>query len=145
MTSVGTLTALTVDGAISLGGRVKEKVFFNYTTSLTPSSNTLTINTAGANTILGTPASSAINKWAFTSASLSNGESLTLSLILAGNTAATYGDDCSVDGVDINTGVQWSGGSPPAATSNTDILTFIIVKDNSGVTKVFGQGNTDFS
>jgi hypothetical protein len=145
LTSVGTLTGLSVDGAISLGGRVKEKVFFNYATGLTPSSNTLTINTAGANTILGTPASTAINKWAFTSASLSNGESLTLSLILAGNTAATYGDDCSVDGVDVSTGVQWSGGSPPAATSNTDILTFIIVKDNSGITKVFGQGNTDFS
>ena len=73
LTSVGTLTGLSVDGSISLGGRVKEKVFFNYNTSLTPSSNTLTINTAGANTILGTPASTAINKWAFTSTSLSNG------------------------------------------------------------------------
>ena len=144
LTSVGTLTGLDVDGAIRLGGRVKEKVFFSYNTSLTPSSNTLTVNTAGANTILGTPASTAINKWAFTSVSLSNGESVTLTLILAGNTAATYGDDCSVDGVDISTGVQWSGGSPPTATSNTDILTFIIVRDNSGVTKVFGQGNTDF-
>ena len=128
LTSVGTLTGLDVDGAIRLGGRVKEKVFFSYNTSLTPSSNTLTVNTAGANTILGTPASTAINKWAFTSVSLSNGESVTLTLILSGNTAATYGDDCSVDGVDINTGVQWSGGSPPTATSNTDILTFIIVR-----------------
>ena len=50
----------------------------------------------------------------------------------------------SVDGNAVSNGVQWSGGSPPIATANTDILTFIIVRDNAGVTKVFGQGNTDF-
>ena len=68
-----------------------------------------------------------------------------MTLILDANTAATYGDVCSVDGTPITNGVQWSGGSPPLATSNNDILTFIIVRDNSGITKVFGQGNTDFS
>ena len=146
--SVGTLTGLDVDGAISLGGRVKEKTFFSFGTTLTPTSNTLTINTSGANTICGTTSSTgspAINDWAFTDCNLSNGQSVTISLILAANTAATYGDGCSVDGNVIPNGVEWSGGSPPIATSNTDILTFIIIKDNSGVTRVFGQGNTDFS
>ena len=145
LTSVGTLTGLTVDGAISLGGVVTEKVFNSYNTSLSPSASTLTINIAGANTLLGTPTSNAITTWAFTGVGLTNGQSKTLTLVLDANTAATYGDACTVDGVAISTGVQWSGGSPPVATSNTDILTFVLIRDNSGVTKVFGQGNTDFS
>lgn len=145
LTSVGTLTGLTVDGSISLGGVVTEKVFNSYSTSLSPSAGTLTINIAGANTLLGTPTSNAITTWRFTGVGLTNGQSKTLTLVLDANTAATYGDACSVDDVAISTGVQWSGGSPPVATSNTDILTFVLIRDNSGVTKVFGQGNTDFS
>ena len=145
LTSVGTLTSLDVDGSVTIGGVVTEKVFNNYGTTLTPSSNILTINIAGANTILGTPATTAINEWAFTGVGLTNGQSKTITLILSANNAATYGDACSVDGNAVSNGVQWSGGSPPIATANTDILTFIIVRDNAGVTKVFGQGNTDFS
>ena len=145
LTSVGTLTGLDVDGAITLGGVVTEKTFNNFSTTLTPSANVLTINLAGANTILGTPATQAINEWAFTGVSLANGQSKTVTVILSANTAATYGDACSVDGTSVTNGVQWSGGSPPISTSNTDILTFVIVRDNAGVVKVFGQGNTDFS
>ena len=122
-----------------------EKVFNNYSTTLTPSANILTINLSAANTICGTPATQAINEWAFTNTGLANGQSKTVTLILSANTAATYGDACSVDGNSVTNGVEWSGGSPPIATSNTDILTFVIVKDNAGITRVFGQGNTDFS
>ena len=145
LTSVGTLTGLDVDGAITLGGVITEKTFNNFSTTLTPSANVLTLNLSAANTILGTPATTAINEWAFTNAGLSNGQSKTVTLILSSNTAATYGDACSVDGNAVTNGVQWSGGSPPIATSNTDILTFVIVRDNAGVVQVFGQGNTDFS
>jgi len=145
LTSVGTLTGLTVDGATTLGGRVVEKVFNSFTTTLTPTSNTLSINVAGSNTVLGNPTTTAINTWAFTGVGLVNGQSITVTLILEGNTAATYGDACTVDGDNISNGIRWSGGSPPISTSNTDILTFVIVKDNSGNTRVFGQGNTDFS
>ena len=70
---------------------------------------------------------------------------MTITLILDASTASTYGDGCTVDGSTITTGVRWSGGSPPIATSNTDILTFLIVKDSAGVTRVYGQGNTDFN
>ena len=136
---------MNVDGAVSLGGVVTEKTFNNFGTTLTPSANVLTISLAAANTILGTPSTTAINEWAFTNVSLSNGQSKTVTVILTANTAATYGDACSVDGNSITNGVQWSGGSPPTATSNTDILTFVIVRDGAGVTQVFGQGNTDFS
>ena len=145
LTSVGTLTSLDVDGSVTIGGVITEKVFNSFTTTLTPSSNVLTVNLAGANTICGTPTTDAINEWAFTGVGLSNGQSKTVTLILTANAAATYGDACSVDGNPVSNGVQWSGGSPPIATSNTDILTFVIIRDNSGVTKVFGQGNTDFS
>jgi hypothetical protein len=145
LTSVGTLTNLTVDGFVKIGGVVTEKVFNSFTTTLTPVSNTLTISTAGANTILGKPTTAAINTWAFTGVGLANGESKTITLILEGNTAATYGDACTVDGTAVSNGVRWSGGSPPLSTSNTDILTFIIIQDNSGTVRVFGQGNTNFS
>jgi hypothetical protein len=145
LTSVGTLTGLTVDGAITLGGVITEKTFNNFATTLTPSSNILTVNLSAANTVLGTPATSAINEWAFTNVGITNGQSKTVTLILTANTAATYGDACSVDGNSVTNGVEWSGGSPPIATSNTDILTFVIVRDTAGVTRVFGQGNTDFS
>ena len=151
--TVGTLERLTTSGFVTIGGRVIEKVFQSFNTTLTPSANTLTINVVGSNTICGQPTTSAINTWAFITDNgdptnpsvLSNGQSITVTLILTANTAATYGDACTVDGVTVSNGVQWSGGSPPISTSNTDILTFILVKDNSGVLKVFGQGNTDFS
>jgi hypothetical protein len=158
LTSVGVLVgatgqpALETDGAAVLGGRVIEKVFSNMTTGFSLSSNTLTVVTAAANTICGetTTANQAINTWAFNTAdpdgtTLQNGQSLTITLIIDSSTASTYGDDCTVDGNNIPTGVRWSGGSPPIATSNTDILTFLIVKDAGGVTRVYGQGNTDFS
>ena len=158
LTSVGVLVgatgqpALETDGAAILGGRVIEKTFSSMTTGFSISSNTATIITAAANTICGetTTANSAINTWAFSTAdpdgtTLANGQSLTITLIIDASTASTYGDDCTVDGNNIATGVRWSGGSPPIATSNTDILTFLIVKDSSGVTRVYGQGNTDFS
>ena len=145
LTSVGTLQSLAVNGAASFGGRIKESNDNSFSTVLTPSSNILTINTATSNTICGTPATSAINEWAFTNVNLGIGESLTLTVILNANTSALYGDACSIDGSSITNGVEWSGGSPPAPTNNTDILTFVIVKDGSGVVRVFGQGNTDFS
>ena len=158
LTSVGVLVgatgqpALETDGAVVLGGRVIEEVFSNMTTSFSLSSNTLSVTTAAANTICGetTTANQAINTWAFSTADpdgnlLQNGQSLTVTLIIDASTASTYGDACTVDGNSISTGVRWSGGSPPIATSNTDILTFLIVKDSGGTVRVYGQGNTDFS
>ena len=158
LTSLGTLVgptgqpALTTDGAAVLGGRVIEEVFSNMATGFSLSSNTLTVTAAAANTICGetTTANQAINTWAFSTAdpdgtTLQNGQSLTITLIVDASTASTYGDDCTVDGNNIATGVRWSGGSPPIATSNTDILTFLIIKDSGGVVRVYGQGNTDFS
>ena len=145
LTSVGTLTSLTTSGNFVSGGRIIEKTLNNFGTALTPNAGVATISVATSNTILYTPAASPINTWNFSNVNLSDNQSITITLILDANTAATYGDACDVDGVSITTGVQWSGGSPPVPTANTDILTFIIVRDSNGTTKVFGQGNTDFS
>ena len=157
LTSVGVLVgpagspALEVNGAAVLGGRVLEKSFSSFSSGFTINSNVINITAAAANTVCGnTSSNTAINEWSFNTADpdgnfIANNQSLTLTLIVDASTASTYGDACSVDGNSITNGVEWSGGSPPIATSNTDILTFVIVKDGSGVIRVFGQGNTDFS
>ena len=145
LTSVGTLSGISVNGPAAFGGRIKESNDNNFSSSLTPVGGILTINTATSNTICGTPATTAINTWAFTNVNLNNGETFTVTLVLNSNTTALYGDDCTVDGNTITNGVKWSGGSPPLPTNNYDILSFIIVKDGSGNIEVFGQGNTDFS
>ena len=142
--------ALEVDGAAVLGGRVIEKVFSQFSTNFSMTGNTISVPTAGANTVCGTTPTTAINTWAFSTAdadgnTLANGQSITVTLIIDANSAATYGDACTVDGNNVANGVQWSGGSPPLATSNTDILSFIVLKDGAGVVRVYGQGNTDFS
>jgi hypothetical protein len=157
LTSVGVLVgpagspALEVNGAAVLGGRVLEKSFSSFNSGFTINSNVITVTAAAANTVCGnTSSNTAINEWAFNTADpngniIANNQSLTLTLIVDASTASTYGDACSVDGNSVTNGVEWSGGSPPVATSNTDILTFVIIKDGSGVIRVFGQGNTDFS
>jgi len=158
LTSLGVLVgatgqpALETDGAVVLGGRVIEEVFSSMTSEFANSGGTVTITTAAANTICGktTANNTAINTWAFTTAdpdgnTLQNGQSVTVTLIIDASAASTYGDGCTVDGTSVPTGVRWSGGSPPIATSNTDILTFLIVKDSAGNLRVYGQGNTDFS
>lgn len=145
LTSVGILTSLATTGNFTSGGRIVEKTLNNFGTVLTPASGIATISVATSNTILYTPAATPINTWNFTNVNLNDNQSITITLILDSNTAATYGDACDVDGVSISTGVRWSGGSPPVPTANTDILTFIIIRDANGDTKVFGQANTDFS
>ena len=143
--TVGTLQSLSVAGNLTVGGRVTEDVSGSFATNITVANNTYTISLSGTNTVVGTSPATPINTWDFTNVNLDNGQSVTVTLILAANTAATYGDACNVDTISVANGVQWSGGSPPLASSNTDILTFVIVKDGAGVTRVFGQGNTDFS
>lgn len=158
LTSVGVLVgapgapALEVDGASVLGGRIIEKTFGSWSQDLSITNNIASVTTAGANTICARTDNQnlAINTWNFSTAdsdgnTLVNGQSITITLVIDASTASTYGDGCSVDGTPITNGIEWSGGSPPQSSSNTDILTFIIVKDGSGVTRVFGQGNTDFS
>jgi hypothetical protein len=57
----------------------------------------------------------------------------------------TYGDACTVNGISISNGIKWAGGSAPSASDNFDIITFTIVKDNSGNINVFGMGSVNYS
>jgi len=125
-------------------GRYTETVANAFNTSLAPSSGTLTVNTAGGNAVLGA-LSASVTTWAFTNVPTENSKVTTITVVLAGNASYTYGDACSVNGTAITNGIQWSGGSAPTATANTDIITFIIVRDSAGTVRVFGSATTNFS
>ena len=114
------------------------------TTSLLVTSNTLTIDTSQGTAFCGY-LSSSVTTWAFTNVPTTNGKLITVTLILQGSSTNTYGDACSVNGTAISGGVKWSGSSAPTATNNIDIISFIIMKDNSGTIYVIGSPSTNIS
>jgi len=113
-------------------------------TSLVVSSGTLTIDTSQGTVFCGV-LSNSVTTWAFTNVPTTNGKLITVTLILQGNTSYTYGDACSVNGTSITGGVKWSGSSPPASTNNIDIISFTIMKDNSGTIYVIGSTTTNIN
>ena len=121
-----------------------ENVPNSFIDTLSPASGTLTINTSSGNCILGNLVAS-VTTWAFTNAPTANGKSFVVSVVISGDVAYTYGDACTVNGVPVSDGIKWSGGSAPTATSNTDMLSFVIIRDQSGVIRVFGSAITNFS
>ncbi len=143
LTSVGTLTSLTVSGTTNLN-QITETVVNAFNTTLAPSSGTLTVDTSAGTVVLG-DLNASVTTWAFTNVPTANSKATTVTLIIDGDTAQTYGDACSVNGSSVSGGVKWSGGSAPTATNNFDIITFTIVKDSAGTINVFGSGNTNFS
>lgn len=134
---------LTVSSTTNLN-QITETVANAFNTSLTPSTGTLTVDTSVGTVVLG-DLSASVTTWAFTNVPTTNSKATTITLIIDGDTAQTYGDACSVNGSAVSNGVKWSGGSAPTATNNFDIITFTIVKDSAGTINVFGSGNTDFS
>jgi hypothetical protein len=139
----------TVLASISSAGtvhatRYTEAVANAFNTSLAPSSGTLTVDTSVGNAVLGA-LSASVTTWAFTNVPTDNSKVTTVTAVLAGNASYTYGDACSVNGSAVSGGIMWSGGSAPTSTSNTDIITFVIVRDSAGTIKVFGSATTNFS
>jgi hypothetical protein len=104
----------------------------------------LTVNTALGNAVLGA-LSASVTTWAFTNVPTDNSKVTTVTAVIAGNASFTYGDACSVNGTSVSGGIRWSGGTAPTATANTDIITFIIVRDSAGTIRVFGSATTNFS
>ncbi len=131
-------------GILSSFTGIVETTRNNFNTNLAPSSGTLTIDTSLGNIVLGDIGAS-VTTWAFTNVLTTNNRATTVTLIIDGDTAQTYGDACTVNGSAVSGGVKWSGGSAPTATNNFDILTFVIVRDFGGTINVFGSGNTNFS
>ena len=124
--------------------RYTETVANAFNTSLAPSTGTLTVDTSVGNAVLGA-LSASVTTWAFTNVPTDNSKVTSVTAVLAGNASYTYGDACSVNGSAVTNGIMWSGGSAPTPTSNTDIITFIIVRDSAGTIKVFGSATTNFS
>jgi hypothetical protein len=133
----------TVSGVTNLN-QVTETVVNAFNTTLSPSTGTLTVDTSQGTVVLG-DLNASVTTWAFTNVPTANSKATTITLIIDGDTAQTYGDACNVNGSAVSGGVKWAGGSAPTATNNFDIITFTIVKDSAGTINVFGSGNTDFS
>jgi hypothetical protein len=121
-----------------------EIVANSFSTTLSPSSGVLTIDTSTATVFLGA-LSESVTEWSFTNVPAGNSRILGITLILDGVNTYTYGDACRVNGVAVSGGVKWSGGSAPTSTNNFDIITFVIVVDNLGVVNVFGSSTTNYS
>jgi hypothetical protein len=141
----GALTAsnLTVSTVTNLN-QITETVVNGFTTSLSPSAGTLTIDTSLGTVFLG-DLDASVTTWAFTNVPTANGKATTITVIIDGDTAQTYGDACSVNGSSISGGIKWNGGSTPTATNNYDLITFSIVRDNSGTVIVFGSSDMNYS
>ena len=143
LTSVGTLTSLTVSGTTNLN-QITETVVNTFTTNLAPSAGTLTVDTSAGTVVLG-DLNASVTTWAFTNVPTANSKATTVTAIIDGDTAQTYGDACSVNGSAVSGGVKWAGGTAPTSSNNFDVITFTIVKDSAGTIGVFGSGNTNFS
>ena len=139
----GTIELAPYGGTVVLK-QVTETVANAFNTALNSLSGTLIVDTSTGTVILG-DLNASVTTWAFTNVPTANSKSTTITLIIDGDTAQTYGDACSVNGSAISGGVRWSGDSLPIATNNFDILTFTIVKDSAGTIYVFGSANTNFS
>ena len=138
-----TTNDLTVSNVTNLN-QITETVVNGFTTSLSPSAGTLTIDTSLGTVFLG-DLDASVTTWAFTNVPTANGKATTITAIIDGDTAQTYGDACSVNGSSISGGIKWNGGFTPTATNNYDIITFSIVRDNSGTVIVFGSSDMNYS
>jgi hypothetical protein len=138
-----TITDLTSSGNSNLK-LVTETTANTFSTTLTPSTGTLTVDVTQGTVVLGT-LSSSVTTWAFTNVPSANSKTTTITIIIAGNTSRTYGDACSVNGSVVSSGIKWSGGTAPTSTNNYDIIAFAIVKDSAGTINVFGGGNMNYS
>ena len=138
-----TITDLTSSGNSNLK-LVTETTANTFSTTLTPSTGTLTVDVRQGTVVLGT-LSSSVTTWAFTNVPSANSKTTTITIIIAGNTSRTYGDACSINGSVISSGIKWSGGTAPTSTNNYDIIAFAIVKDSAGTINVFGGGNMNYS
>lgn len=131
-------------GTLEITNSTYEAVTNNFNTSLTPTSGVLSVNTSISPIIVGSLTAS-VTTWAFTNVDVSGPKAITVSLIIDSNSLYTYGDACSVNGNAITDGVRWAGGIAPIATNNEDMLSFTIITDGAGTTRVYGSSTLNYS
>ena len=86
-----------------------------------------------------------VTSWEFTGVSTENSKATTITLIADSSSLITYGELCKVNGQTVSGGVRWPGGVAPIPTDNEDIISFAIVRDNSGSIRVYGSISLNFS
>ena len=129
--------ASTLMDQVNFNSDITEKVVGNFSDQLTVSAGgTFTFDLSQGTVVLGGITTS-VSSWAFTNVNPDNSKATTVTLINNAGIGYTYGDSCTVNGASIANGVKWVGGNPPPATANDDILTFSIVRDSTGVTRVY--------
>lgn len=134
----------TFTGVTHLNGSITEKVVGNFSSSLTAIGGTLTIDVSQGTVVLGGLTTS-VTTWAFTNVTTLNNKATTVTIINDAGTAATYGDACRVNGSLISGGIRWVGGNAPPATNQEDILTFSIIRDSTGETRVYCNSSLNIS
>ena len=129
--------ASTLMDQVNFNSDITEKVVGNFSDTFSVSAGgTFTVDVSQGSVVLGGLTTS-ISSWAFTNVSGANSKATTATLIINAGVGYTYGDTCTVNGSVIANGIKWVGGNPPPATNNDDILTFSIVRDSTGVTRVY--------
>jgi len=122
---------------VNFNSDITEKVLGNFSDTFSVSAGgTFTVDVSQGSVVLG-GLSTSVTSWAFTNVSGQNSKATTVTIINNAGIGYTYGDSCTVNGSPIATGVKWVGGNPPPSTANDDILTFSIVRDSTGVTRVY--------
>tara|TARA_B100001996_G_scaffold164092_1_gene125129 strand:+ start:1135 stop:2154 length:1020 start_codon:yes stop_codon:yes gene_type:complete len=126
----------TLTDQVNFNADITEKVVGNYSDSLTAIGGTLTVDVSQGSVVLGGLTTS-VTTWAFTNVSGQNSKATTVTMINNSGIGYTYGDAVKVNGSSVASGIKWVGGNPPPSTANDDILTFSIIRDSTGVTRVY--------
>ena len=127
-----------------LNGSITEKVVNNFNTTLTAIGGTLTVDVNQGTVLLGGLTTS-VSTWSFINVPTLNSKATTVTFINDAGQSSTYGDACSVNGSPIAGGIRWVGGNPPPATNQEDILSFSIVRDGTGLTRVYCSSSLNIS
>tara|TARA_B100001057_G_scaffold296930_1_gene297140 strand:- start:3649 stop:4671 length:1023 start_codon:yes stop_codon:yes gene_type:complete len=137
--------ASTLMDQVNFNSDITEKVVGNYSDVMSVSAGgTFTIDVSQGSVVCGV-ATTSISSWAFTNVSGQNSKATTATLIINAGVGYTYGDPVTVNGASIAAGVKWVGGNPPPSTANDDILTFSIIRDSTGVTRVYCSSSINIS
>ncbi len=137
--------ASTLMDQVNFNSDITEKVVGNFSDSMSVSAGgTFTVDVSLGSVVCGV-ATTAISSWAFTNVSSENSKATTSTLIINAGLGYTYGDAVTVNGAAIANGVRWVGGNPPPSTANEDILTFSILRDSTGVTRVYCSSSINIS
>ena len=129
--------ASTLMDQVNFNSDITEKVVGNFSDTFTVSAGgTFSVDVSQGSVVLG-GLSTSVTTWDLTSVSGQNSKATTVTIINNSGIGYTYGDAVKVNGTPVASGIKWVGGNPPPSTANDDILTFSIIRDSTGVTRVY--------